>query len=259
MVMLTKHWWQIPLIGSSVLLVVGGVFIFNTMHMSFSTIDADNPPKFIQSDVVDLDKVTMISKFRSGAGHDFSQGSGESCRSMKHYFYNLGPGERLLSKEQLADPVEGKDRTIKSPVDGKIDRIKRGDRKLNDEMIIVAKSQPNIRIRLQHVTPLKNIKTGPVLAGQPVGVAGQSFDVAMERIVFPSMKNQYISYFAAMPDSLFANHQSIGISNREMVVISREQRDTKPLQCDSNERFIRDPTTSFREDFVYLHGYSHPN
>lgn len=257
--MIRKHWWQILLLTVLFVLLCGGVYIFNLMHMSFTTIDADNPPQFIQSNVVDLDKVTMISKFRSGAGHDHSSGSDEACRSMKHYFYNVGPGERLLSKEQLADPIEGKDRIIMSPVDGKIDRIERGDRRLNDEITIIANSQPDIRIRLQHVTPLTSIKTEPVTAGQPVGVAGQSFDLVLERLIFPTMKTQYISYFAAMPDKVFAEYQSNGVKNRNELIITRAQRDAQPLQCGDNERFIRDPNASFDQDFVYLRDSTAPN
>lgn len=257
--MIKKHWWQILLLSILLVLLCGGVYIFNVMHMSFTTIDADNPPRFIQSNVVDLDKVTMISKFRSGAGHDHSSGADETCRSMKHYFYNVGPGERLLSKEQLADPIEGKDRTIMSPVDGKINRIERGDRRLNDEITIVANSQPDIKIRLQHVTPLASVQEGQVTAGQPVGVAGQSFDVVLERLIFPTMKTQYISYFAAMPDGVFAEYQSDGVKNRDELIITRAQRDAQPLQCGENERFIREPSASFNEDFVYLRGSTAPN
>lgn len=257
--MIRKHWWQILLIIALLALLCGGIYVFNAMHMSFTAIDADNPPQFIQSNVVDLGKVTMISKFRSGAGHDHSYGSNETCRSMKHYFYNVGPDERLLPKEQLADPVEGKDRTIMSPVNGTIDRIERGDRKLNDEITIIAHSHSDIKIRLQHVTPLASIKKGQVTAGQPVGVAGQSFDVVLERLVFPTMKTQYISYFAAMPDKVFAEYQSNGVKSRDELIITRSQRDAKPLQCDENELFIRNPSISFNEDFVYLRGSPVPN
>ena len=237
--MIRKKWWKILLLTILLAVVSFGVFMFNGMHMSFSSIDADNPPTFIQANVVDLGSVTLISKFRSGAGHDYSNSSEETCRSMKHYFYNVGPGERLLSKEQLPDPEEGKDRTIYSPVDGQIDRIERGDRKLNDDIEVIAKSQPNIRIRLQHVTPLSGIKTGPVWAGQPIGVAGQSFDVAMERNVFP-LKTQYISYFAAMPNDVFARYQSKGVKSRDELIISRVDRDAKPLQCKpGTEEFVQ--------------------
>src|SRR3954470_16470755 len=47
----------------------------------------DRPPLgLVTSNIIDLDRVFDISKFRSGAGHDYSYASGEDCRSMKHYF-----------------------------------------------------------------------------------------------------------------------------------------------------------------------------
>jgi hypothetical protein len=42
-------------------------------------------PKFVADDYVYVASVGRISKFRSGAGHDFSDDF-ESCRSMKHYY-----------------------------------------------------------------------------------------------------------------------------------------------------------------------------
>src|SRR4051812_461600 len=58
-------------------------------------------PKFVSTNYIDLNKVTAISKFRSFAGHDYSDQSQfgnsleaikvqfkptESCLNMKHYF-----------------------------------------------------------------------------------------------------------------------------------------------------------------------------
>ena len=41
-------------------------------------------PQFVTHDYIDLDKITYITKFRSGSGHDYSDDY-ESCRNMKHY------------------------------------------------------------------------------------------------------------------------------------------------------------------------------
>jgi hypothetical protein len=46
-----------------------------------------NLPYFITAPHVDLADIAFVSKFRSTAGHDFSD-SFEICRSMKHYFHN---------------------------------------------------------------------------------------------------------------------------------------------------------------------------
>src|SRR3990167_11035872 len=81
-------------------------------------------PQFIQADFIDLEKVASISKFRSGSGHDFSKGSGETCRSMKHYFNVPRPewiGQLISKNGGIAPEPDGKtDISIYSPVDGKI-------------------------------------------------------------------------------------------------------------------------------------------
>jgi hypothetical protein len=47
--------------------------------------DANGVPRFAESNCIELHKISRISKFRSGAGHDYSDDF-ETCRSMKHYF-----------------------------------------------------------------------------------------------------------------------------------------------------------------------------
>src|SRR5437588_666737 len=47
--------------------------------------DPNHVPKVITANFIDLSRVYDISKYRSGAGHDYSL-NGETCRSMKHYF-----------------------------------------------------------------------------------------------------------------------------------------------------------------------------
>ena len=45
-------------------------------------------PYFITASHVDLADIALVSKFRSTAGHDFTD-SFETCCSMKHYFHNI--------------------------------------------------------------------------------------------------------------------------------------------------------------------------
>lgn len=52
---------------------------------SWSTIEL---PYFITASHVDLADIALVSKFRSTAGHDFSD-SFETCCSMKHYFHSI--------------------------------------------------------------------------------------------------------------------------------------------------------------------------
>ena len=51
----------------------------------FYDIDAKGIPQFAGVDYIELAKISRISKFRSGIGHDYSDDF-EQCRSMKHYY-----------------------------------------------------------------------------------------------------------------------------------------------------------------------------
>ena len=66
--------------------------------------EAPDLPKVVKADYIDLSKIACISKFRSAAGHDFSD-SFESSRSMKHYFK---PSEDInWSSVRIYSPVRG--------------------------------------------------------------------------------------------------------------------------------------------------------
>lgn len=48
-------------------------------------------------------------------------------------------------------------------------------------------------------------------------------------------KQQLVSYFDVMTDNLFSNHQRRGIENRADAIISAEDRDSDPLNCNGEE------------------------
>ncbi|TRZ90870.1 MAG: hypothetical protein D4R84_15485, partial [Rhodocyclaceae bacterium] len=50
-----------------------------------SDLDGLGVPKFVATNYIDISKIFQLSKFRSSAGHDYSDDL-EKCRSMKHYF-----------------------------------------------------------------------------------------------------------------------------------------------------------------------------
>lgn len=240
------RWFIIVLL---ILLIVVGIYVFQKMNMSFKAIDGDNPPKFIQADFVELDKVYSISKFRSGMGHDFSIGSEETCRSMKHYFSSMDPSQpnyKMISggkdkKGGWPRPVEGRDVTIFSPVDGRVVNIAHeGDDWLQDEIIIVPDSNKSIRIRLLHITPINGIEFRiKVTAGQKVGLvlANQSFDLGIEQVT--PWKTTYISYFAAMPDEVFAKYKARGVKNQNDLIFTKEYINAHPWQCvKGTEEFV---------------------
>src|SRR5437868_305990 len=74
-------------------LAVGGLFgllvlFFVVVVRPYPLFNANKVPKIVTANFIDLDRVYAISRYRSGAGHDYSV-NGETCRSMKHYF-NIG-------------------------------------------------------------------------------------------------------------------------------------------------------------------------
>ncbi len=239
--------------------------------MSLTPIDGDNPSKFIQANVVNLDKIYSVSKFRSGDGHDFSVGSGETCRSMKHYFATVNPDKPDYKMQGLKDvnwppQREGYDEYIYSPVDGKIDRMAQDKNKgpLGWEMVVIPDSQPNVMIRLMHVAPLKKSKLGQkVKAGQPIGIvyANQSFDVAIEYHYL--FKTTYISYFAAMQDQVFAEYQARGATSRSEFIFTRAEIDAHPWKCGGGKEQFAESYTSTPEgiakNMVLLSGYEEMN
>lgn len=204
-------------------------------------IDPINPPKFIKADFVELDKVFAISKFRSGMGHDYSGQSGETCRSMKHYFTSIDPTQPNYKYEGYAvedypKPTLEKDVKIFAPVDGTINLV-------FTEVVVIPDEYPYARIRLQHVTPAPGIYVGQkVKAGDLVGLvlANQSFDLAVEddvAIPLGEKKVNLFSYFSLLPDNLFSKYQARGVKSRDDLIISREYRDAHPYSCHGKEVF----------------------
>jgi len=196
-----------------------------------SVSDINNLPKFVKNDFVNLNMIDKISKFRSGAGHDFSDGF-ESNRSMKHYY---NPYVKYC----------GDDHTVKvfSPVDGVISTIwKEEDGRKNDWQIhIVPTGYSYVTIRLFHINT--HAKVGDyVRAGQFLGFANMSptpmdsahgatyspsFDIAVEVVTRNGV--HLVSYFEIMTDSLFSTYQTRGLTDRSELIISKEWRDTHPV------------------------------
>jgi len=238
-------------------------------------IDPDNPPQFIQADFVELDKVYLVSKFRSGVGHDFSANSPETCRSMKHYFSSIDPSQPSYKLKNdpnnvsvFPSPTLDNDVKIFSPVDGTLESIDSDQKAYNHELSITLDAYPNIRIRLMHVQTALGVKDGKVKAGQLIGLvlANQSFDLAIEALLMNREKAGgpkigHVSYFAAMPDRIFAKYQARGIKTREEFIITREYRDAHPYSCHGKEVFdenylITEPWTA---NMVNLSGYAEIN
>lgn len=219
--------------------------------------------QFIQADFIDLSKIYSISKFRSGSGHDFS-GSGETCRSMKHYFVPQmsDEGQRLRDQNNGLPPQpDGKtDIDIFSPVDGKITNIQKEQMPIGEQIYITPDNASNFTVRLFHIYKSDGMKKGvKVKAGQKIGVISQysTTDIAVQSGGYSSGK--YVSYFDVMPDSIFAKYQDRGVKNRSDLIISKEVRDAKPLECNGESFAVNYDSDAGFGNYFYLSGAIQPS
>ncbi len=202
-------------------------------------------PRFVSHEVTQLEKISHISKFRSGAGHDFSDET-ETCRSMKHYYAPF-------------PEYAGNDIEIYSPVDGNIVELWKGGRwgdEANDHQIhIEPSSHPAFAVRIFHIS-IDDLKIGDrVEAGQLLGTAymispdnqtANDFDIAVH--VDTREGRRYVPYFSVMTDQVFQAYVDRGAISRDQFIITKEYRDANPLECDG-EWFTEGSVDS---DWVYL-------
>lgn len=250
-----NRWLKGTLIGVGGLVIVGVSAVMIIRRPAFHRYDEASVSQFIAADFIELDKVFSISKFRSGAGHDYSSGTGETCRSMKHYF-SPQPTDGKDVSAWYAEPDPATATTIFSPVDGRISAIESEHTPVGKQIHIRPAAAPDFTVRLFHVFPLDSIKVGVrVQAGQQIGRIhqDQGTDIAVE--VGGLFGTQDFSYFAVMPDHLFAAYQARGVISRADLIISKEARDAHPLQCAGEQfRQAQDEVA----DYVHLSGYQAP-
>ena len=132
-------------------------------------------PKFITASHVNISDIAYVSKFRSSAGHDFSD-SFEVCCSMKHYFIPIDYfGTRFT--QPIYSPVDGVVLYLSEPTGGYSDDWKIEYREQTGKeppadyrdwnIYIRPDNAPNIWITHMHVNPLDEIiKKVPPTSGQ---------------------------------------------------------------------------------------------
>lgn len=223
-----------------ILLILVGLALALTACDTYD-VDKNGVPQFMEADYIDLSRITQISKFRSAAGHDFSD-SFEACRSMKHYFWPAGgnPGEE---HDPSWTTIE-----IYSPCDG---TISLGSKEWAGYQVwIDSEEYPAFQIRIFHVTLDNLLKSGDeVIAGQLIGHHASDMtmsDIAVQVMTPSGLK--FVSYFEALTDDVFLRYQESGIDSRQDMIISKEARDQDPLTC-QGEEFI---DTGSLDDFVTL-------
>lgn len=227
--------------------------------------EAATATDFIQSDFIDLSKIYSISKFRSGEGHDFS-GGGETCRSMKHYFYpQIDPNvklEKAVDGRSIPPQPDGiHDIDIFSPVDGVITEIASERFPVGEQIYIQPSNAKKFTIRLFHIYKSDGIEKGAKLtSGQKIGVISgySATDISVQ-----SGSDTYISYFDVMPDSLFESYKARGATTRDDFIFSKESRDANPIPCNQDKQ--GDQSFNYPNDYDHdadsfrLSGYVEPD
>ena len=226
-----------------------------TLASLCSAASAD-PPSILTHPLTDIGMIREISKFRSGAGHDFSYDASfpfgatdatEPPSNMKHY---LAPLESL--SEELGDQSTV---PVYAPLDGEITRVtnESSGAYTNKRIEITPTAAPEIKIVLFHVAlddrypQILNdwppelwpdsqaddelYVTTSVTAGDLLGYAdmrnSNDFDVAV-LLTQPDGERVWISYFALMPDDLFARYAARGVIRADLE-ISKAQREADPI------------------------------
>lgn len=197
-------------------------------------VDADGIPMFVEHDFTQLSKIDRISRFRSGVGHDYSD-SRETCRSMKHYY---SPAETFRRNQTVE---------IYSPVTGTVNSVSNDGHGasvgLNNKQIqIRPDGQPAFIIRIFHcdlassgIVTGKKVQAGELLGYgrlyyDDLGETADCFDIAL--FVNTPAGVRLVPYPAAMEDAVFDAYVARGVRSRQDFVITREERDADPLECD---------------------------
>lgn len=205
----------------------------NTNTVAVFDLPQDSAPHFVNICYVDLNKIGMISRFRSGAGHDYSDDF-EFCRSMKHYFSPLN---------NTADSIR-----IFSPVKGKVVRM--FSEWAGNQIQIQSDDYPAFCFTLFHVNSFAGISEGVQLqegelVGYHIGTMTSS-DIAVKvntsvngpkSDTLGAASTRYFSIFNLMTDSIFNLFRQRGINTREETIITKDERDASPLDC-NGEAFL---------------------
>lgn len=217
-------------------ILIMGYFLSGCGKLPFDADSAvlrlSNIPKFVEHDFVNLDMIQSISKFRSGAGHDFSDGFEGNESSMKHYYHYYYK-------------YSGTDTTIPvySPVDGIVvaKRHERAGRSNDYQVHIIPVDHTYITIiifhlnsrvkrgeRVQACEQIGYVQAEPTPADKADGdTGGHDFDIAVEARTFTG--THLISYFEIMSDKLFKNYVAHGAKSRGEFIISKEWRAAHPV------------------------------
>lgn len=198
-------------------------------------VDALGVPQFVTVDYIEAARIAQVSRFRSSAGHDYSDDV-EACRSMKHYF-------------QPAVMAEAGQTVIRAPVTGAVTRVI--EEWAGTQIQITSDEYPAFTFILFHVRmPSTPVVGQSFAAGQLLGthIGSQTASDIAVAVVTPTGR-RFVSWFDVMTDGLFATYVARGASARSSLIISRIARDADPLTCDAVGNFV---TRGTLESWVLL-------
>ncbi len=207
----------------------------DTTHSSGDddTNEDEPPPPFVDEPYIELAKISHISRFRSGIGHDYSDDF-ESCRSMKHYFVPKQGVDHSLVK-------------IFAPVTGAIVRL--DDGWAGTQVHIVSDAHPSMTFILFHVNTADLILGDMVNAGEQIGYHTGPETYSDIAIRFSNQDEwRLLSFFDLITDAHFERYKDRGLSSTGETIISQKERDASPLPCDG-ETFL---DSGALENWIYL-------
>ncbi len=181
-------------------------------------IDAEGIPKFAGVNYIELDKIYRISRYRSSVGHDYSDAY-EHCRSMKHYFEPWGN-------------IDWTGVHLYSPVTGTITRVE--EEWAGTKLEIASDEYPAFRFSIFHIN-LSTVRSvdDKVEAGELLGnhIGPETMSDISVIVNDPTRQGRMVSYFEVMTDEVFNEFAAYGVTSRESMIISKEERDANPLTC----------------------------
>lgn len=189
-------------------------------------------PQFIEASHIDLSRIQMVSRFRSGAGHDYSDGDisdgTETCRSMKHYFVPFDGGSGGVHNPSWTTIP------IYSPVKGTILRVTPEGNGWGQQVTVTPDGFPAFAVVIFHVALKGSLAVGDsVAAGEQIGThaADATWDDLAIWVNVGPLSQRLVSAFDAMSDSVFSLYQVRGATARSDFIIDKATRDANPLQC----------------------------
>ena len=212
-----------------------------------------NPPKLVTAPFTDLAMIEEISKFRSGAGHDFSYDASfpfgasdatEPDSSMKHYFAPWAAYSGDRATVPVYAPFAGEITRVTEETNGAITNKRVEIESASDPAYLLVifhidldEDYPQIwndwpaHLWPAHQPDDTTYVTRSVAAGDLLGYAdmrsAHDFDVAVLWTDTDGSR-YWLSYFDLMPASLFSAYEARGVA-RSSLTISKSERLATPV------------------------------